>query len=886
MYRRVTALFLVRTVLVVDRFFAFPTSALSLSSMPPKPSQPPPPAKRHNNNSKHRANNKKNKNEHDVAIVGPDYLQSLTGRLFQKDVTLLLFGESHQDAIDVTRRGGILEAKEGWIPVGVAAAAGGTHLSTGTIKATAIQMLQQSKNSEDDKIVLRVVSKTKKRLPLEKCKAWAKDIVENYEVVASLFLVWIQDVPEARVTKGQAFVLESIVLDAEDELDEDERKEGWFYFDESGESDELADQSSSVPAGVAEWIRLSCAQQLDNTGKNNNKLEESSGRYKTFTWGDLDLEAYELNRRRLTDEDISDQELDSIVNQRKIERRKEKIWTFDDWFSHVRHQTGGTDVDMHLVLESTVPPWELELHRPRSDEHPDNLKLPPAADCIRCVTEDEEESDEEEFDPSSDGVGSYIDFVYRRLMGEMLDEQLGQNQSSTSSTWLHCVDTRRLGCQTECHAGPIKDKWNDMLLHDEITFLKKESDSTSLLPLEKDVTGKFIKFVPENKMNPERFAYEEMKSKGLIVDDEEEEDDENDKEDEEEFTFPSLEGFLGQTSDFLYYDSHVKVSYSPFLAKCVGSLEKWESFFTELFFGGTIAGALSHIDIKSHRDHLYVRSPIQRTWNPETEAYEYRHRDDGEHYITQPFFPFLFYLTAKNSHPSRTWSSELLASLCSRSSGASGQLSSSKSTDSPNDVAMAARDWVLGRIKKHAVDPKGSDDPHCGGEWFEAYLKAVHREIYDDIDTLDCSLLLRKNYMKSESSGRKHNIGKIQIPTCQAAFTEITQRFQNSQLSSQEIVSPRIEVLAKIIIDIWVSGLVDFASVLKVADVVSRSKSDQVVVVCYMGSAHTRAIADFYTDRMNFKKKSFVGKIDWEDETEPHTFKLPSYVWNIPGLFR
>ena len=860
MIRRITGIYLARTILA-RRLLPFGSALSNInSSMPSKA--------RRNKSTNNKANNKR-KIENHAAIVGPDYMQCLTGRLFQKDVTLVLCGESHQDAIDVTRRKGIFVPKEGWIPV----AAGTEDSST----ISAMNILQQSQESQDDNIVLRIVARTKKRLPLGKSKDWAKDIVEEYdsESFGQILLVWIKDLPEGRVLKGQAFVLEATL--SEDELDEEEQKEGWFYFDAGKKSGGCP----SLPADLEDWIRMmSCMQQSSN---NTSIIQKAADHYEHFHWGDLDLEAHELNMRRLTDEEISEDEIDSIIRKRKIERRKENIWTWDDWFSHIRSQCNNSeDTDIHLVFESMVPPWELELHRPSSDVSPEVLNLPPAADCIRCVMEDGEESVEAEFDPSSDGAGSYIDFVYRRLMEEMLAEQDQSETSNVSSTWFHCVDTRSLGCQTECQSGPTKAKWNALLLKDEApVLLDDHNDRTSFLPLEADATGRFIKFVPESRMNPERLVYNEMKSKGAIVEDEDESESE-----EGDFTFPSFEGFLGQNADFLYYDSHVNVSYSPFLAKCVGSLEKWESFFTELFFGGNIAEALAYIDLQNEKEHLYVRSPIQKTWDPDAATYAYEARDDGEHYITQPFFPFIFYLSSSSGEKSRTWSSELFASLCNQSSTSLQQLSDTDLQASPKLMAMSAREWILGRIKQHAVDPKSADDPLCGGEWFEAYLKTMHREIYDDIDTLDCSALLRKNNMKSESyTGRKYNIGKIQIPSCEDAYKTITQHFRNSDNSSHELISPQIEILAKIIIDIWVSSLVDFASVLKIGDVISRSKKDKVVVVCYMGSAHTRAVADFYISRMDFKKRGFAGKTDWDDDTEPHSVHLPSYLWNIAELF-
>jgi hypothetical protein len=297
---------------------------------------------------------------------------------------------------------------------------------------------------------------------------------------------------------------------------------------------------------------------------------------------------------------------------------------------------------------------------------------------------------------------------------------------------------------------------------------------------------------------------------------------------------------------------------------------------------------LAVLDLDESRDHLYVRSPLLKSWNPDTSAYEYRHRDDGEQYITYPFFPFIFHLAARGSSPPRTWSSQLFARLCAHTDGNPMLLNNDDDYDAMNrkKIAIAARDWTLESIQRHSQDPKGSDDPHCGGEWFEAYLRAVHRDIYDDIDLDDSAVLLRKKYMKSESNGRKHNIGKIQIPSCQNGFDEIMDQFGMELKSrSDEIVTPRVEVMAKILMDIYMSNLVDFSTVLKVAEVVSDEKSENVVVVCYMGSAHTRAVADFYVNRMGFKKKTFVGKLEWDDD-EPHTMKLPSYLWNISELFK
>ena len=335
-------------------------------------------------------------------------------------------------------------------------------------------------------------------------------------------------------------------------------------------------------------------------------------------------------------------------------------------------------------------------------------------------------------------------------------------------------------------------------------------------------------------------------------------------------------------SDYLYYSLHVNLYYSPFLAKCVKSLGVWEQFFTNLFLGGTIPDALDLLDLDDgNKKYLYVRSPIQKVYNAGAGSYEYSHRDDGENYITYPFFPFIHYLYAKDSSE-RTYSSELFARVCSTGT-------------EPARIANAAKTWTYAKIQKYMLDPKNHDDANSGGEWFYGYLFTEHREIYDDIDRSDPAVLLGRNKIKSLTTGRKYNIGKISIPSCKDGFNEITQFFDESTLTSNGMntkggntVSPRVEILAKILIDIWMSCLVDFTTILKIAEIVSkaenRNRNNNVLIVTYMGSAHTRAVSEFCVNHMGFTKKAFIGKVDWA-ENESRTMKLPEYLWDINKLF-
>eukprot|EP00928_Gymnodinium_smaydae_P052882 TRINITY_DN37013_c0_g1_i1.p1 TRINITY_DN37013_c0_g1~~TRINITY_DN37013_c0_g1_i1.p1 ORF type:complete len:814 (-),score=181.21 TRINITY_DN37013_c0_g1_i1:99-2540(-) len=48
-------------------------------------------------------------------VCGPELIQTLRGRLFGREAALILCGEAHEDAIDLTRREGILTAALGWL---------------------------------------------------------------------------------------------------------------------------------------------------------------------------------------------------------------------------------------------------------------------------------------------------------------------------------------------------------------------------------------------------------------------------------------------------------------------------------------------------------------------------------------------------------------------------------------------------------------------------------------------------------------------------------------------------------------------------------------------------------------------------------------------------
>merc|ERR1712216_886982 len=290
-----------------------------------------------------------------------------------------------------------------------------------------------------------------------------------------------------------------------------------------------------------------------------------------------------------------------------------------------------------------------------------------------------------------------------------------------------------------------------------------------------------------------------------------------------------MESFFGQCTDLMYYTPNCKVAYAPFLGKCVQSLDKWNSFFVQLFFGGTVSDALSMLDLSSS-NHLHIRSPIMKLWNAETGEYEWHRRENEEEDVTLLRLPIKSFLKARGSSPSRTWCSNIFASLL------------ECECQEPRDMGVQIRQWALNDIAKQCDNPKSSDDEIGGGDWFIAYLRQCHRDIYDDIDICDPPALLRKQNAIGESN-KKYKIGDISIPSCMEGFRLITDELSRlKDMSGKPTLSNESEVMAKILIDIYMNKLVDASTMGKIAQIISKETKKHIVFVFYMGTCHTRAI--------------------------------------------
>ena len=970
------------------------------------------------------------------AVVGPDLFLLLQGRLFDddandggKNISLILCGESHNDAIDVTRRSppGKFEPNEGWIKVFDSLQSDGENdIYRALPRALFIASRHANGQSRSqtsaqlatlptiENLAIRflhpVNGRKNKAVTLDRARKLALAFVEKYDVEDDMFghnllLLWVAT-SSGRAEKGEAFLLE-IETEAEiDELEHDddndddnnsdsdeEEYDDWVFFssDTATYNNPLQQRNRmELPELVAEWMDDvmmvvhdddstfatiddtvdDLSEEIDgsNNDENGNVVDNTDvpsrqtrlmnrrlGRYVLFEYGDLDLEAYNITKRRLgmTDTKMTSSEYDNVIESRKrVLKDKDNVLTFDDWFDIVKFRSTKledtkTNIDghqrkaiesqelhnvdpaVHLILEASVPPWEVELHRPQlkgesneTKSEAENFRLHPASRSVRCLPEDSEASWEDECDPSNDGIGSYVDFVYRKMMastmkgntkydnegttgvieeikindgkdnnGNQTDTNTIRNRTTHCSkdensgdSWLHCIDARDLGCEAACHAESVKQQWYELLSEDEKVIL------TNLKDVPKDACpinerGDALRFLPHQSTNPEQIELERLRTEGLLIPKEDADattdQDEGDRDNDNlEFTFPSFELFFGANTDILYYSPHVKMAYFPFLMYCVESLDNWKAFFNALFFGGTIPEALETLNLRSvdNRQSLHVRSPILQQWDPQTNSYVWKERNDDEYYATCPYFPFAVHLKAKGSSPPRTWSSQLFADLYEMDGGR-------------RKLALLMKSWILDSIHRNMDDPKDSDDKECGGEWFDFYLREVHRDIYDDIDTSDSTVLLQKNYMKSLSGRmlKKHNIGKIKIPSAEDAFQEMRSHYNQWCTSPSRdtinLVTPQVEVLAKILIDIWVSNLFDFSLLLKIANICAKETKDNIVVVCYVGSGHARATSSFFCEKLGFQRKELIGKFTWEDD-EIQTLNLPSKLWNFSELFR
>eukprot|EP00978_Attheya_sp_CCMP212_P012065 scaffold29984_cov53-Attheya_sp.AAC.1 len=352
--------------------------------------------------NRNRNRNRNKQAEPPQAVVGPIYMQLLR-RTFPKtvvsdnngdddgeehpnpnklDVSIVLCGESHEDAMQVTRSGGVIEPKLGWVPTSI------SNLAWGYDK--------------DDQPLEWTLAERNSSIPMGKAKEWAQGVMQRVDFRGAdrVVLVWTrQNDPNhnngRRQNRGTAHVLVlQTTIDPDDALptqrDEiiqeltEELKEA-ITVHETSPKKELLD--------IYKDLSTMAASQNHGSGGVDQCL---------FLWDDMDPDAHALNQLwEQFEEEPAQADLDVIMEARKTERKKQNIRTWDDWFSQVHAQEPSSSsssskpndhtTQVHLILENSVPPWEVELER-----NPDCTSMAPADDYIRCLPSDEDSDDDEE----------------------------------------------------------------------------------------------------------------------------------------------------------------------------------------------------------------------------------------------------------------------------------------------------------------------------------------------------------------------------------------------------------------------------------------------------------------------------------------------------------
>jgi len=335
---------------------------------------------------------------------------------------------------------------------------------------------------------------------------------------------------------------------------------------------------------------------------------------------------------------------------------------------------------------------------------------------------------------------------------------------------------------------------------------------------------------------------------------------------------PSWEAYFGAASELLYYSPYIKGDYAPFLAGCVGSPASLRRFFRALYFG-TVPEAIATLQLEE------ARRPLSRlrslAYQPPEPGAALQRRPNDQGMIPVRAAPLDCYLKAKGSHPPRTWVSGVAERL--RQAGA-------------EDLVAAAEAWYTSAVESFLADPKAGDDD---GDYFVAWLREVHRDIFDDIDRTDPEEIVKSTWAKSQahpkSKKHRHKLGDITIPDFDAAFAELKSFGDALAKGSTRSSTKRECVLAKMLVDIYQLRLVDLAMILSVADCALAAETGQrVVVVLYAGGDHTKSVTTFWRSmgfgNTGLPNQGLVGKEDWEDE-ESRGLDLPSYLHDFGRLF-
>jgi len=330
---------------------------------------------------------------------------------------------------------------------------------------------------------------------------------------------------------------------------------------------------------------------------------------------------------------------------------------------------------------------------------------------------------------------------------------------------------------------------------------------------------------------------------------------------------PSWELYFGQTAELLYYSGGVKADYAPFLRTCLPTPQRVLSFFDDLYFG-TVQQAVSHLGPMddSVRSLMRIRSRGHRTAPNKTLC----RRPSDLGILPVKVAPLDKYLKARGSNPPRTWVSGLATKVRGEEGG--------------EQFVEALQSWYRKSVMRLLSNPKDGDRT---GDYFAAFLREAHPEIYTQIDPWDPSALRQTNYIRSldlPGFKRGHYIGHIRNPSLAEALKELGESEGKDTVTT---TSKRQRVCAKIIVDAFQLRLVDTAAILKVASIAASAPvGSKLAVVFYGGSDHTSSLGTFFKAQ-GFSHKGLPkdGRVEGGKLGKPCGMKLPAYLHDFNLLF-
>lgn len=574
---------------------------------------------------------------------------------------------------------------------------------------------------------------------------------------------------------------------------------------------------------------------------------------KVFLWTDDDAEARKLNHRRVTlGQEISVTELDRLIEKRKGVRMGDSGFEcWDDWMLRAVSRTEEGGVDVGIVMEAAVPAAEVELHySSTAAARGKTYEYPLGHESVRRTECDSDEDVEDEDDPD-DGTGAALDYFRRRL------EQNGCD--------VRRVDPRGLGdCDDDddgVEGGGGADPASAAAFRSLITK-----------PLPGDAESEYL----------EANGVECPSGGGGVDGDDDGGDDE--KSNLESEALPSWEGYFGAASELLYYSPHVKADYTPFLCQLLKNPAATDKFFRALYFG-TVEEATDILDLGTDDEERFSLTCTRSLLYCDGEKNIYKRPDEHNRLVPVRYAPMHCYLKARGSDPPQTWISALQSNLRSVTDGQAKFL------------LEEVRKWYERSVRYLLQDPKNCDG---NGDYFAAYLRAVRRDIYDDVDRSDPEVLRRRDTVpslsySSKGKGRnkkktkKHVLRDIEIPDAAAVF-EGWRSGYDPKKPRPAATAARDRVLSQIVVDAYQLRMVDVAAIVGVADRVAAAKSSKVVVVVYAGGEHADTVCDFFKDTMGFsnlglKGKGLVGKVEGWDDDRSRALTYPDYLHDFDLLF-